>query len=89
MRLAARYMMQAILEQYLVYGARGIEAIQEACAYGFDVEDSSQEEDAEAREDDLQVANMFWSGEGTEEVGGWAEIRGKHLSAVSSTTPVP
>ena len=70
-------MTEAVLEQYLVYGAAGPEPILEAFAYGFDVKSV-----AETGSDELAVTNMFWGGENEREVGGWKEIREEHLAAV-------
>lgn len=78
MELAARYMTQAVLEQYLVYGAKGSKIIEEAFAYGF-----SADMMADAYSDSLIIANMFWGGEHEGEVVRWTEIRNEHLLAVS------
>ena len=78
MELAARYMAQAVLEQYLVYGAIGEKVIEEAFAYGF-----SADLMADADSDSLIIANLFWGGEHDGEMLKWAEIRNDHLLAVS------
>ena len=78
MRLAARYMAEAVLEQYLIYGAHGSDIIQEAFAYGFDPESISASDSEE-----LAITNLFWGGEDGREVQGWEEIRDEHLKAVS------
>ena len=70
-------MASAALEQYLVYGASGVETLREAFAYRLDAE--SQAEDGS---DELAVTAMFW-GDREEEVEGWEEIRKEHLDAVS------
>ena len=80
MELAARYMAEAVLEQYLIYGAEGPGVIREAFAYGFNVESIAQ-----ADNEDLRITNMFWGGENECEIPGWKNIRYEHLSAVSAT----
>lgn len=78
MKLAARYMSQAVLEQYLVYGAKSCKVVEEAFAYGFSLHPM-----LDADSDALIIANMFWEGEHEGEVMGWKEIRNEHLLAVS------
>ena len=79
MRLGARYMASAALEQYLIYGASGVESLTEAFAYGFD--DRCTAKDGS---DELAIAAMFWGRE-EKELEGWMEIRLEHLNAVSFT----
>ena len=78
MKLAARYMTQAILEQYLVYGAEMHGAIKEGFAYGFDAEVIIGGMDS----DELLITNLFWDGETEREISSWKEIRDEHLVAV-------
>lgn len=78
LRLAARYMAEAALEQYLVYGATGADPLREAFAYGFD-----EAVTADAGSEELAVTNLFWGGEDEREVEGWRGVRGEHLRAVS------
>ncbi|KAL9123215.1 MAG: hypothetical protein Q9187_000232 [Circinaria calcarea] len=77
MKLAARYMSQAVLEQYLIYGAKDSKVVEEAFAYGF-----SSHLMADADSDALIIADMFWEGEHEGEVVGWQEIRNEHLLAL-------
>ena len=70
-------MASAALEQYLIYGASGVEPLTEAFAYGFD--DRCNAEDGS---DELAIAAMFWGRE-EKELEGWEEIRLEHLDAVS------
>jgi len=78
LRLAARYMAEAALEQYLVYGSAGTGPLLEAFAYGFDGAST-----ADAGSEELAVTNMFWGGEDEREVQGWRVMREEHLRAVS------
>ena len=78
MRLAARYMTEAALEQYLVYGASETKVLHQAFAYGFHFGSS-----AEPQKGDLEIMNLFWGGNGMEEVSKWQDIRNEHLRAVS------
>ncbi|KAI9871732.1 MAG: hypothetical protein M1830_002520 [Pleopsidium flavum] len=75
MSLAAQYMTQSALEQYLVYGEQGSEALLEAFAWGFDA-DLVAEEGTE----EWETNAMFWDGD--EELKGWEDIRGMHLRAI-------
>ncbi|MCJ1477146.1 hypothetical protein MMC13_005817 [Lambiella insularis] len=77
MLLAADYMVAAVLEQYLVYGASGLEPLREAFAYGFDMDSKG-----EVGSDELAITNMFWGGVDENEVDGWKEIRDEHLAAL-------
>lgn len=79
MLLAADYMVAAVLEQYLIYGACGPEPLLAAFAYGFDMGSK-----AEVGSDELAIMNMFWGGVDESEVGEWKEIRDEHLAAVST-----
>lgn len=76
MLLAAQYMTQSALEQYLAYGRRGSEPLLEAFSWGFDgclVADASS--------DEWRTNAIFWDASG--EVEGWEDIRDRHLRAVS------
>ncbi len=76
MSLAARYMTQSALEQYLVYGEKGSEALMEAFAWGFDAELVAEE-----GTDEWETNAMFWDEDA--ELEGWEDIRNAHLRAVS------
>ena len=75
MSLAARYMMQSALEQYLVYGERGSEKLLQAFAWGFDAYLVADE-----GSDEWETNAVFWDDDA--EVEGWEEIRSAHLEAV-------
>jgi len=75
MQLAAGYMAQAVIEQYLVYGSRRPDVIQESFAWGFDAECRAEEGSEE-----WQVNAMFWNEDGA--VPGWDPIRDEHIHAV-------
>ncbi|MCJ1412057.1 hypothetical protein MMC19_006149 [Ptychographa xylographoides] len=77
MHLAASYMAEAVLEQFLCFSAADAEPIWEAFSYGFDVDST-----AEAGSDELAITNMFWGGVDESEVGGWKEIKEGYLAAV-------
>lgn len=79
MELAAGYMAQAAIEQYLVYGSQHTEVIRESFAWGFDAEC-----DAEEDSDQWHINAMFWDEEGA--VAGWDAIRDEHIQAVCSKT---
>lgn len=76
MRLAAGYMAQAVIEQFLIFGAQGTSVIQQAFSYGFDG-DSTAEEGS----DEFQINALFF-GEDMQ-LEGWNTIRESHIRAVS------
>ena len=78
MRLAAGFMAQAVAEQYLVYGSKRQETLQEAFSWGFDPECSAEE-----GTDDFQINAMFWG------VDSWDRIRDEHAQAVSLKSNLP
>lgn len=75
MRLAAGYMAQAVLEQYLVYNSLSNEIVTEAFAWGFDSATMAEEES-----EDWAVNAMFLDEEG--EFESWQLIRDDHIRAV-------
>ena len=75
MRLAAGFMAQAVIEQYLIYGLRGDEVLQEAFAWGFDAECTAEE-----GSDEWEINAMFWGDD--QVVPRWEEIRDAHMQAV-------
>jgi len=81
MLLAAGYMAQAAMEQYLTYEAQRNEVLREAFAWGFDAECG-----AEPESDEWRINAMFWGDD--EKIPGWDTIRDEHWQAVSSLTPV-
>ena len=78
MKLAARYMTQAVLEQCLIYGAEMQGAIEESFAYGFDAGSTTEGADS----DELLITNLFWDGETEREIAKWKIIRDEHIAAV-------
>lgn len=94
LELAAEFMMQAALEQYLVYSAGDAQVLRECFSYGWDPSfkkdrimakysrDSPGLGDQVYREmgDDEETINEIFHDEETEtEIGGWKEIRERFL----------
>ncbi|KAL6721100.1 hypothetical protein ACLMJK_000200 [Lecanora helva] len=75
MHLAAGYMVQAVVEQYLVFKSQRKEVLREAFAWGFDADC-----DAAEGSDEWQINAMFF-GE-SEIVSGWDRIRDEHMHAL-------
>lgn len=75
MRLAARYMAQAVLEQCLIYDMQGPEILQAAFAYGSDLNPSTV-----TNSDGL---NLSWKCMGRE-TDLWEKIRKAQINSVSS-----
>lgn len=78
MSLAAEYLTQAALEQYLVYGAKGPDALREAFAWGF-----NSQLGGSADTDDGRVNAMFF-GDGKDVIREWEEIRQRSFREVIS-----
>ena len=76
MSLAARYMTQSVLEQYLIYGKQGSEPLLEAFAWGFDAVLV-----AHMGSDEWRTNAMFCDEDG--EVEGWEDLRNAYMRAVS------
>ncbi|KAK1809332.1 hypothetical protein LTR12_016302 [Friedmanniomyces endolithicus] len=78
MQMAAEFMLQAVLEQYLVFGARGSEVIEEAFAWGLRAADGQRMEvDGEAVD---EVNDMFTDAVYETEVEGWADVKKAYLA---------
>ena len=75
MRLAAGFMAQAVIEQYLIYDSTGDEVLQKAFAWGFDAECTAEE-----GSDEWEINAMFWGED--QVVPRWEEIRDAHMQAV-------
>ncbi|CAK4034588.1 Hypothetical predicted protein [Lecanosticta acicola] len=74
MELIANLMLQACLEQYLIFGASGSDAMDEAFAWGY------KSTDGEEEEQDGELKELFrGSEEEEEEVQGWKETRERAL----------
>ncbi|KAK0334198.1 hypothetical protein LTR91_001210 [Friedmanniomyces endolithicus] len=78
MRMAAEFMLQAALEQYLVFGARGTEVIEDAFAWGLRAADGQRME-ADGEEVD-EVDDMFTDAVYETEVEGWADVKKAYLA---------
>lgn len=78
MQLAAGYMAQAVIEQYLVYGSPRPETLQESFAWGFDPECGAEE-----GSEQWQVNAMFWDEDGS--IPDWDPIRDEHIHAVRNS----
>ena len=76
MRLAAGYMAQAVIEQYLLYGSQSGQTLKEAFAWGFDSSTVAEE-----GSEDWIVNAMFLDDEA--EFESWQIIRDEHMQAVS------
>ncbi|KAI7418146.1 hypothetical protein KC336_g9778 [Hortaea werneckii] len=75
MQLACSFMLQACLEQYLVVGASGTDAIDEAFAWG--QRPKGREEDAND-----EICDMFEDPIYETEVQGWANIKRQYLERI-------
>ena len=83
MTLACEFMLQACLEQYLVFGAQGSDAVDEAFAWGYN-EDVWQDVDADmaaqiARDDLKEMNEMFEDEDYATEVEGWSDTKMSYL----------
>lgn len=75
MRLAAGFMAQAVIEQYLVYGSQRADLFYEAFAWGFDPHITAKE-DSEA----WMINAMFFNEDGEFEM--WHDIKVEHMRAI-------
>ena len=83
MQLASEFMLQACLEQYLVYGAQGLDAVDEAFAWGYK-EHSPNDASAEVGDEmftcqDNEVESMFEDEDYEMEVEDWNSTRLSYL----------
>jgi hypothetical protein len=76
MHMAAEFMLQACLEQYLIVGAEGSDAIDMAFSWGYS-SNTGNEEQAET-----EMNDMFEDEEYAKEVVGWSEIKMSYLEAL-------
>ena len=74
MHLASNFMLQASLEQYLVVGAQGVDAIDEAFSWGY-----RTESDVEVQQN-ADINEMFEDEDGHVEVEGWSAIKASYLN---------
>lgn len=77
MTLAATFMVQAALEQYFVYGARGPAALLQAFAWGW------RPSPGTSWADEALVNRMFRDEDLEQEIDGWGEKRDGYLEVVS------
>ncbi|KAK4497190.1 hypothetical protein PRZ48_011640 [Zasmidium cellare] len=75
MRFAGEWMLQACLEQYLVYGASGTDAIDEAFAWGH-MEESAEGDQEDA---DKDMNAIFYNDEKDTESSGWEKLKEEML----------
>ena len=83
MQMACGFMLQACLEQYLVFGSRGTDAVDEAFAWGYKDDHSNDMEiegGGEERTSSVKEINeMFEDEDYATEVEGWSSIKTRHL----------
>jgi len=95
MDLAARFMLQACLEQYLVFGSDGSDAIDEAFAWGYKRPQATEGQadqgsaDSDSAEDvSNETIRMFQAEDGlSEEVPGWKDLKAKYIALLAEETP--
>jgi hypothetical protein len=92
MDLAARFMLQACLEQYLMFGDRGSDAIDEAFAWGYkhpqgaDGPGDPGSVDSQGVED--ETIGMFQAEDGIqEEIPDWKDLKAKYIALVADVPP--
>jgi hypothetical protein len=96
MDLAARFMLQACLEQYLIFGVDGTDAIDEAFAWGYkrphaateseDQVDSINSQGAEEVSD--ETIRMFQAEDGVQEENpDWEDLKAKYIALLADETP--
>ena len=94
MEMAAEWMLQAVLEQYLVYGRSDVEALKESFAWGFDEDLSYKTKPSEdSYGDDEPLMNALFAKNASDgHVGGvseaelWTETKGRFVQKVSNLT---
>lgn len=79
MELAASFMQQAVLEQYLLLGSRGSELTAEAFAWGY------RNEPPTGWDDEVLVNDMFGDEDLHQEVEGWADVHERYLNEFKAT----
>lgn len=81
MELAAEYMQQAALEQYLIYGAQGPGPLREAFAWGYDEDFQGADDSPEA------MVNDMFHGDGKDVIEAWDSLRTRTFQTVVQSTP--
>ncbi|TKA69384.1 hypothetical protein B0A55_08681 [Friedmanniomyces simplex] len=82
MQMAAEFMLQAVLEQYLVFDAQGRGIAEEAFAWGLRGEGGGERMQVDDEEVD-EVNDMFTDAVYETEVEGWADMKRAYLAEVS------
>lgn len=77
MKLAARYMAHAYIEQCFAQGEHNRSIIQRAFGWGFDEQSTSEE-----GSDECQINAMFFDEDKDTQVEGWEKTRDDHINAV-------
>ena len=94
MDLAARFMLQACLEQYLIFGADGSDAIDEAFAWGYKRPQGADEPAAQGSVDSQGVEDvsdetirMFQAEDDLqEEIPDWRDLKAKYIALLADET---
>ena len=95
MDLLARFMLQACLEQYLIFGVDGSDAIDEAFAWGYkrpqtasDPEDQASVNSQDMEDVSEETIRMFQAEDGlAEEIPGWRDLKAKYIALLADETP--
>lgn len=96
MDLAARFMLQACLEQYLIFGVDGSDAIDEAFAWGYkhphavtESEDQVDSINSQGVEDvSEETIRMFQAEDGVqEESPDWKDLKAKYIALLADDKP--
>lgn len=85
MDLAARFMLQACLEQYLIFGAEGSDAIDEAFAWGYKRPQSGDEME---EDQGAETIRMFQADDGLqEETPDWRDLKAEYIALLADERP--
>nr|POE48806.1 hypothetical protein CFP56_38903 [Quercus suber] len=93
--LAAQFMLQACLEQFLVFGASGTDAIDEAFAWGYKHEDNNNEDNdatdlaamtRTSQDPAVMVNDMFSDPELATEIDAWQDLKADALAQLFPRT---
>jgi hypothetical protein len=95
MDLAARFMLQACLEQYLIFGVDGSDAIDEAFAWGYKRPQAADASDYQSSvnshgEEDIsdETIRMFQAeDDAREESPDWRDLKAKYIALLADETP--
>jgi len=81
MNLAAELILQAALEQYLVFGAAGAEPLEAAFAWGWTKLENIESDEAS---EEFKVNEMFRDEEGQFEIPEWTRIRREYMKLLAT-----